>query len=187
MGLVRECRLRRFLWLEGLSLAGLEVGAGVVFGVPVRSDGAGFLEIGDNNSFGFLRGPRIGDGGILLQPRAAQSEIRIGHNNTFSNNVAIVANESVCIGDWCLMGDQVAVFDSDFHEVDAGARHKGIGRSKAVVIEDNVWLGSRVLVLKGVTIGENSVIAAMSVVTRSVPANTVAAGNPARVLRGLGG
>jgi acetyltransferase-like isoleucine patch superfamily enzyme len=78
-----------------------------------------------------------------------------------------------------------AVYDCDFHEVNQCIRSQGLGRSKPVHIGNNVGLGSRVMVLKVVTIGDNSVIAAMSVVTKSVPANCVAAGVPAKVIRSI--
>jgi acetyltransferase-like isoleucine patch superfamily enzyme len=74
--------------------------------------------------------------------------------------------------------------DSDSHPVEAQKRLAGEpGTAIPVRIEDNVWLGMNVVVLRGVTIGRNSVISANSVVTRSIPANVIAAGHPARVVR----
>lgn len=77
------------------------------------------------------------------------------------------------------------IMDSDFHDLDPATRHSGTGGALPVQIGNNVWLGSRVIVQKGVSIGDNSVIAAGAVVTRPVPANVVAGGNPARVIREL--
>ena len=128
----------------------------------------------------------LGDGGILLQPRHATSVIRIGNNNSFSNNVVVVANERITVGDRCQVGDQVAIYDCDFHEVNPDTRNRSHGRTSPVCIGSNVWLGSRVMILKGVTIGDNSVIGAMSLVTRSIPENCVAAGHPAKVIHSLG-
>ncbi|EMI41654.1 transferase hexapeptide repeat containing protein [Rhodopirellula sp. SWK7] len=85
------------------------------------------------------------------------------------------------IGDRCLIGDGVTIFDSDFHGIHPDQRHQ-LGNHSPVSISNNVWLGSRVMVLKGVSIGENSIVAAMSVVTKDIPANVIAAGNPARVI-----
>lgn len=80
----------------------------------------------------------------------------------------------------------MVVIDSDFHEIDPDLRKRSTGPSEAVNIGDNVWLGSRSIVLKGVTIGDNSVVDAMSLVNKSIPANCVAAGNPAKVIRKIG-
>ena len=163
----------------------LTLGAGNAFESPVRSDGAGSLSIGSGNSFGYGMAPRFGDGEILLQARAPGSVVSIGSNNAFSNNVSVIANERIVIGNDCLIGDRVSIFDSDFHEIDPAARRSGTGASKPVEIGNNVWIGSSVTVLKGVTIGDNSVIGVMSVVSKPVPPNSVAVGNPAKVIRTL--
>ncbi|MBP7051983.1 MAG: hypothetical protein KBE65_13295 [Phycisphaerae bacterium] len=81
----------------------------------------------------------------------------------------------------------MAIYDCDFHEIDPILRNRGPGPNMPVEIGDNVWLGSRVMVLKGVTIGANSVVGAGSIVTTSLPANCVAAGVPARVIRTVDG
>lgn len=159
---------------------------GLRLDVPARvANAKGTLHIGANVTLGYRDAPLLGDGHILLSPRAADSIISIGAETILSNNVAVVAMESITIGRACLIGDQTQIFDCDFHEIDPERRHQGHGITQPVVIEDNVWLGSRVLVLKGVTIGKNSVIAAGSVVTRSIEANVVAAGVPARPLRSI--
>jgi maltose O-acetyltransferase len=127
----------------------------------------------------------MGNGEILLQPRSREAEIRIGDDNWFNNNVTIVANERIMVGDNCQIGDQVAIYDCDFHEISPATRNRSPGPTQPVVIGNNVWLGSRVMVLKGVTIGDNSVIGAMSLVTKSIPENCIAAGNPAKVIRSI--
>lgn len=71
------------------------------------------------------------------------------------------------------------------HPIDAASRRAKLEAGAPIVIEDNVWLGGGAIVLAGVTIGENSVIGAGAVVTRDIPANVVAVGNPARVIRQL--
>lgn len=71
------------------------------------------------------------------------------------------------------------------HPIDAASRRAKLEAGAPIVIEDNVWLGGGAIVLAGVTIGENSVIGAGAVVTRNLPANVVAVGNPARVIRHL--
>jgi acetyltransferase-like isoleucine patch superfamily enzyme len=86
----------------------------------------------------------------------------------------------------------VTIVDTDFHALDpyveGGRMSNNDPKNVAaapVIVEDNVFVGANSIILKGVTIGENSVIGAGSVVTRSIPANVIAAGNPARMLRQL--
>jgi acetyltransferase-like isoleucine patch superfamily enzyme len=89
------------------------------------------------------------------------------------------------IGDRCLIGDSVIIYDSDFHNLQPEIRRDARTSCAPVTIGDNVWIGSRAMILKGVTIGDDSVIGAMSLVNSSIPARCVAAGNPARVIREL--
>jgi len=177
--------LRSFLFLERTGHKQLVVGKHVRFNVPVRGAGKGILIIGNRNAFGYGPAPRLGTGEILLQARDHKATISIGDANTFSNNVVIVANEKVVIGDGCQIGDPVAIYDCDFHEISPAVRNRSFGPTQPVIIGNNVWLGSRVMVLKGVTIGDNSVIGAMSVVTKSIPSNCIVAGNPAKVIRAI--
>jgi maltose O-acetyltransferase len=104
-------------------------------------------------------------------------------DGTFVNYGAdIAATTSVTIGRDCLIGTHCVVLDNDFHDLhDRELRPTG----RPVVIEDGVWLGNRVVVLPGVTIGAGAVVGAGSVVTKDVPPKSVVAGNPARVIRGL--
>ncbi len=176
-------RVNRLRWMEGSRHQRLEIGLRTLFYVPVRSGGRGALLIGSENAFGYGPAPRLGCGEILLQPRARNAQVIIGNRNAFSNNVSLVAMGKIAFGDGCLVGDQVSIYDCDFHEIDPCNRNRSVGPILPVIIGNNVWLGSRVIVLKGVTIGDNSVIAAASVVTKSIPANCVAAGNPAEVIR----
>lgn len=180
-----EWYLRRFLWLEKGRHRRLIVGKHVRFNVPVRGDGEGTLIIGNRNLFGYRPAPRLGTGEILLQARHPSATLTIGDANIFSNNVSIVANGEIAIGFGCQIGDQVSVYDCDFHEINPQTRCQSVGPVRPVSIGNNVWLGSRVMVLKGVTIGENSVVAAMSVVTKSVPANCIVGGNPAKIIRSI--
>jgi maltose O-acetyltransferase len=127
--------------------------------------------------------PMLGSGALLIQPRNRDALIEIGNNNWFSNNIALCANEKISIGHGCQIGDQVAIYDCDFHEIDPTTRHLSCGPKSPVFIGNNVWLGSRVIILKGVTIGDNTVVGAMSIVTKSIPSNCVAAGIPANIIR----
>lgn len=103
--------------------------------------------------------------------------IKIGNNVGMSGG-AITAFKSVQIGDNGKIGANVHITDSDWHLEDP--RSNG---SKEVKIGNNVWLGLNVVVLKGVEIGDNVIVGAGSVVTKDIPANTIAAGNPCRVIK----
>lgn len=153
--------------------------------VPVRCDGSGTVIIGPDVVVGFRPAPRLGSGEVLLQARGEGSVISIGGGSKLSNNVSIVAEKRISVGQKCLIGDSVCITDTDAHPTDPLLRHDSSGEVSEVIIGDNVWLGSRVMVLKGSSIGDNSVIAACAVVTGSIPANVIAAGVPATVIRPL--
>ncbi len=169
-----------------LELAGrVESDGARIQDAPLRCDGAGLVRLGASVMIGYSLAPRTGDGEVTLQARYPASRIEVGGSTVFSNNVTIIAVDRVVIGRHCLLGDHVLVLDSDFHHVEPKRRNEPNPPTDEVVIGDNVWLGSRVTVLKGCTIGENSVVAAGAVVTASIPANSVAAGVPAKVIRSL--
>ncbi|WDQ99680.1 acyltransferase [Devosia sp. J2-20] len=115
--------------------------------------------------------------------------MRIGDDVGLSGAV-ICAALDVVIGNGCLIGADVMIFDNDFHPVDHPQRRYSIqvdtSQFAPVNIEGNVFIGTKSIICKGVTIGQNSVIGAGSVVTRSVPANSVYAGSPAKFIRKLG-
>lgn len=116
----------------------------------------------------------------------ADARIQIGKNCGFSG-ASIFATENISIGNYVRLGLGARIYDNDFHPVDILERRRGRhGVShKAVFIDDDVWIGAMVIVLKGVSIGKGSIIGAGSVVTKSVPPGVVCAGNPARVIRVL--
>lgn len=107
----------------------------------------------------------------------------IGHECTF--RIA----DSVRIGRHCLLAGGVVVQDFDGHPLDALQRRAGeptpLDQIREVTIEDDVWIGGRATILKGVTIGARSIVAAGAIVTKSVPPDSIAAGNPARIVRRL--
>lgn len=113
--------------------------------------------------------------------KQADAEIMIGDYCLISPGVRISAAQSIRIGDNCMFAANVIISDSDWHGI--YNRIRPFRCTKPVVIENNVWLGERVIVNKGVSIGENSVVGAGSVVTKSIPANSVVAGNPARIIK----
>jgi maltose O-acetyltransferase len=153
--------------------------------VPVRCDGSGKVCIGSYVTLGFRPAPRCGNGEILLQSRGADSSISIGEGTKLSNNIVIVAAKRISIGHKCLLGDNVYIIDTDAHPIDPVLRHTPPSEAAEVVVGNNVWLGSRVMVLKGSVIGDNSVVAAGAVVVGAIPSNVVAAGVPAKVIRTL--
>ena len=115
------------------------------------------------------------------QSKQCSGEIRIGDYCLISPGVRISAAQSIRIGDNCMLAANVYISDSDWHGI--YNRIRPFRCSKPVVLENNVWLGERVIVTKGVSIGENSVIGAGAVVTKNIPANVIAAGNPACVIK----
>lgn len=181
--MLSDWRMVKLRFLGVISHQQLEIGRTTTFRVPLRTDGCGSLRIGSGNCFGYSLAPRIGSGEILIQSRFPGSTITIGENNTFSNNVSLIATDLIRIGDDCLIGDQVMLVDSDFHAVEPTNRRRSIGSRAPVIIGDNVWLGSRVVVLKGVSIGNNTVVGAMSLVTKSLPSNCMAVGIPAKIIK----
>ena len=112
-------------------------------------------------------------------------KIVIGDDSGISGSV-LVAENSITLGKRVMIGAGCIVIDSDCHPLDAEARSRGErGKTAPIVLEDDVWLGMNVLVLKGVRIGASTVVGAGSVVTGDLPAGVVAAGNPARIVRKL--
>lgn len=114
----------------------------------------------------------------------AGAKIIIGDNSKFSGAV-IGAAEQVTIGEDVLVGANAFITDFDWHNIDPGRRMENCDSYSPVTIKNNVWIGMNALILKGVTIGENSVIGANSVVVRDIPANVIAAGNPCKVVKEL--
>jgi len=122
---------------------------------------------------------------IILRTLRPNAAISVG-SDTGISGASICAGIEVSIGERCLIGANVIIADTDFHPVDpTDRRYCGDDRNiavKPVIIEDNVFIGANTIVLKGVRIGQNSVVGAGSTVTRDVPPNSVVAGNPAHVV-----
>jgi acetyltransferase-like isoleucine patch superfamily enzyme len=112
--------------------------------------------------------------------------ITIGNNVGISNTV-IYCVESITIDDNVLIGAGVKIYDTDHHEINSNDRVNKNGNIKVspILIKKNAFIGAGSMILKGVTIGENSVVGAMSVVTKDIPDNEVWAGNPAVFIRSL--
>ena len=103
--------------------------------------------------------------------------LRIGNGTYLNRNTTVIADELVDIGRDCRISWDVVIMDSDLHPLPDGTLD-----TRPVVIEDNVWIGCRSIILKGVRVGAGAVIAAGAVVTKDVPPFTAVGGVPARVL-----
>lgn len=172
----------RFLLFQKPHHRLVELSDGVKFNVPLRG-GLGTLKVGAGVTLGYRYSACLGNGEILVQARNPDSEINIGTGTTLNNNSVVCATRSIHIGERCLIGDGVVIVDSDFHDTNPAMRRSSPGPSEPVRIGNNVWIGSRAMVLKGVSIGENSVIGAKSLVTHDIPPNCIAAGIPAKVIK----
>ena len=113
---------------------------------------------------------------------AGRGCIEIGDYCLISPGVRISSADGIRIGDNCMLANGVYLTDSDWHDL---YNRTTMGRTAPIEIGSNVWLGDGAIVCKGVSLGDNSIVGAGSVVVQSIPANSVAAGNPARVVKQL--
>jgi acetyltransferase-like isoleucine patch superfamily enzyme len=120
----------------------------------------------------------------MISTLSETAQVRIGNECGFSGTI-IGSASSISIGNRVMCGANVTITDTDWHPTGWRDRMKGHAKVSPVVIGNDVWLGMNVTVLKGVEIGDQSVIGAGSVVTRSVPPRVIAAGDPAVVVREL--
>jgi acetyltransferase-like isoleucine patch superfamily enzyme len=111
-----------------------------------------------------------------------KGRIRVGKYCLISPGVRIGCAHEILIGDNCMLASNSYVTDCDWHDI---YNRISIGKTAPVHIENNVWIGDSAIVCKGVTIGENSIVGAGAVVVDDVPANCVAAGNPAVIVKPL--
>jgi maltose O-acetyltransferase len=159
-------------------------------GTPIRNQpvlfvGQGQIVLGEDVQFGWLRSPLFFTGYCHVEA-ARGAVVELGDRGEFNNNTMIKSEgPGVRIGADALFGAHVEIFDSNFHDLHPARRRGGTPRMAPVEIAENVFMGMGVRVLKGVTIGADSVIGAGSVVTAPIPAGVIAAGNPARVVREL--
>jgi acetyltransferase-like isoleucine patch superfamily enzyme len=135
--------------------------------------------------FGDLIGRTVDDNFSLIPPfyTTGGENIRVGRNVFINQNCTMYDLGGIDIADDVMIGPNVSLITSG-HPIEPSQRRAAVIASP-IVIERNVWIAAGVTIIGGVTIGENSVVAAGSVVTRDVPANTLAGGNPARVIRSI--
>jgi acetyltransferase-like isoleucine patch superfamily enzyme len=139
-----------------------------------------WIHLGPGGKVSFAPGCVI-DRGMSVE---VYGELIVGSRTIFGHHCTLASQSSVTIGDDCLIAELVSVRDHDhrFDRLDIPVREQGMVCAP-VKICNNVWLGSKVTVIKGVTIGDNAIVGANAVVTKDIPANAVAFGIPAKVVR----
>ncbi|MBF7090645.1 acyltransferase [Flavobacterium sp. ALJ2] len=161
------------------------IGESISFAYPLYLKGGKYISIGTNvGADQRLRLDAIDEFlGDKFNP-----EIIIGNNVSIQKDCHIGAINKINIGNNVLIASKVYISDHFHGEITKEAlllppAQRKLYSKGPVIIEDNVWLGEGVVVLPGVTIGENAIIGANAVVTKSIPKNCVAGGNPARIIR----
>ena len=137
--------------------------------------------------FSKLIGKKVDERFLLIPPfyTAGGDEIRVGRNVFINQNCTFYDLGGLDIADDVMIGPNVNIITAGHPLEPSQLRAATIG--KPIVIQKNVWIAANATIIGGVTVGENSVVAAGSVVTRSVSPNTLVGGNPARVIRSIGG
>jgi len=135
--------------------------------------------------FSELIGRQVDDSFLLIPPfyTTGGADIRVGRNVFINQNCTFYDLGGLDIADDVLIGPNVSLITSG-HPLEP-SRRRAFTTARPIVIERNVWIAAGATVIGGVTIGENAVVAAGSVVTRDVPPNTLVGGNPARVIRSI--
>jgi acetyltransferase-like isoleucine patch superfamily enzyme len=135
--------------------------------------------------FSDLIGQTVDDSFLLIPPfyTTGGADIRVGRNVFVNQNCTFYDLGGIDIADDVMIGPNVSIITSG-HPIAPSQRRAGV-IAKPVVIERNVWIAAGAIIIGGVTVGENSVVAAGSVVTRDVPPNSLVGGNPARVIRSI--
>lgn len=151
--------------------------------IMIRNKGS--IKIGENfyANCGKYFNP-IGGDTVMRLIVSENSRIEIGNNVGISNSTLVAQNE-IKIHDNVMIGGGCKIWDTDFHSIGIDRQLKKDKKTKKLPIEirKNAWIGGSSIILKGVTIGENSIIAAGSVVTKSIPDNEIWGGNPAKLIR----
>lgn len=153
---------------------------------PVQINGKGIVKFEKNVRLGFNPSPYLYSGYIYIDVRKPHSTITFGENVWINNNCSFMSEgEGIAIGRDTLIGTSCEFVDSDFHDLNPLTRIGGRAKTAKIIIGKNVFIGSNVKVMKGVVIGDDSVVANGSIVTRSIPCNVLAGGVPAKVIRSL--
>jgi acetyltransferase-like isoleucine patch superfamily enzyme len=139
------------------------------------------LEIGRKGRIDFGRFVWVGDGSKI---RCHEGRVEIGEKTVIGQECTVSAYQRVRIGQQCVIADRAMFIDFDHGvvEVERPIRQQGIYK-RDVIVGSNVWIGYGACILRGVSVGDNSIVGTNSVVTKDVPANAVVAGIPARIIR----
>lgn len=149
---------------------------------PTIFTGKGQFILGENIVFGVIKSPNFFFNYNYIECRSCCSSLLIEDNVVINNNCCIIVDKAnVKIRKNTIIGSNFELLTSDFHPLNKGAPIN----SGDVSIGENVFIGNNVTILKSVNIGDNSIVAASSVVTKSFPSDVIIAGNPARVIRTL--
>jgi maltose O-acetyltransferase len=179
-GLLQGARIGKY---RALSTCGRVSGSPIVL-QPVLWLGEGAIVLGRDVEFGWPTSRSFHSGYCHVEAATPESVIEFGDGAQINNNAFIKSQgPGIWIGPRALVGSEVTIYDSDFHDMRPSHRRAGRPRMASVEVAENVFVGDRVLILKGVRIGRDSVIGAGSVVCGSIPEGVIAAGNPARVIR----
>jgi len=171
---------------------------GYIISIPARFKG---MKFGENSFIGpgydldpILKGVVLGDNVVIgrrawldISKYTQGGQIFIGDGTQIGRNVVISACKRITIGKNCLISYNVSLMDHDHNVLnpDIPPLEGGITEGKEIVIEDECFIGAHSFILKGVRLGKHCVVGANSVVTKSFPAYSVIAGNPARLIRTL--
>ena len=169
--------LWRYLWRRYLTASGrrFRTDGPVFFGKHLQ------LQIAKRAELRLGRFAWIGDGTKI---RCHEGVVEIGPKTVFGQECTISAYQRVRIGEGCVIADRAMFIDFDHGvtEVERPIRHQGIYK-RDTIIGSNVWIGYNACFLRGVRVGDNSIVGTNSVVTKDVPANAVVGGVPARIIR----
>jgi acetyltransferase-like isoleucine patch superfamily enzyme len=169
--------LWRYLWRRLLTRAGRRWRTGGVLFLGRRLE----LTVGRRGNLRFGRFVWIGDGTKI---RCHEGTVEIGEKTVMGQECTISAYQRVRIGEQCVVADRAMFIDFDHGvvEVERPIRLQGIYK-RDVLVGSNVWIGYGACILRGVSVGDNSIVGTNAVVTKDVPANAVVGGVPARIIR----
>ena len=184
---ISTCRTLISLRIQGCKVGRRFRASGAV---RIKARAAGSIILGDDVVLlAHWRSNRVGLNGPLLLHTYDGGKIEIG-DKTGASSVVISSRSGIKIGKHCNIGGNARIYDHDFHALDAEVRRGPNGCSasatRPVTIGDDVFIGAESIILKGVTIGDRAVVGAGSVVSKDVPADCIAAGNPAKVVKRTG-